>query len=91
MSLLPENLAEVGSIHISVLLEEDGTSTAFVISDLSNTEAIGHLTVALDRLRKRYRRAKREIGWEAKYKEPEEIIRSAWRWFEKHPKGYGAK
>ena len=51
MSLVPENLAEVGSIHISVLLEEDGTSTAFVISDLSNTEAIGHLTVALDRLR----------------------------------------
>ena len=51
MSPLPENLAEVGSIHISVLLEEDGTSTAFVISDLSNTEAIGHLTVALDRLR----------------------------------------
>ncbi len=35
--------------------------------------------------------AKATIGWEAKHKEPEEIIRSAWRWFEKHPRGYGEK
>jgi UDP-glucose 4-epimerase len=33
--------------------------------------------------------AKRELGWEAKHKDPETIIRSAWNWFEKHPRGYG--
>jgi UDP-glucose 4-epimerase len=34
-------------------------------------------------------RAKKLLGWEAKYKDPETIIRSAWNWFNKHPKGYG--
>lgn len=34
-------------------------------------------------------RAKAVLGWEAKHKDPEGIIRSAWNWFEKHPKGYG--
>jgi len=34
-------------------------------------------------------RAKKLLGWEAKYKDPETIIRSAWNWFSKHPKGYG--
>ena len=33
-------------------------------------------------------RAKSLLGWEAKYKDPEAIIRSAWTWFEKHPNGY---
>jgi UDP-glucose 4-epimerase len=33
-------------------------------------------------------RAKELLGWEAKYKDPETIIRSAWNWFEKHPRGY---
>ena len=33
-------------------------------------------------------RAKKILGWEAKYKDPEAIIRSAWNWFSKHPKGY---
>jgi len=33
-------------------------------------------------------RAKMLLGWEAKYKDPETIIRSAWNWFSKHPKGY---
>jgi UDP-glucose 4-epimerase len=33
-------------------------------------------------------KAKQTIGWEAKYKDPETIIRSAWNWFSKHPKGY---
>jgi UDP-glucose-4-epimerase GalE len=32
--------------------------------------------------------ARQALGWEAKYKDPETIIRSAWNWFEKHPKGY---
>ena len=32
--------------------------------------------------------AKEVLGWQAKYKDPETIIRSAWKWFEKHPKGY---
>jgi len=34
-------------------------------------------------------KAKQTIGWEAKHKDPESIIRSAWNWFSKHPKGYG--
>jgi UDP-glucose 4-epimerase len=29
------------------------------------------------------------LGWEAKYTDPEQIIRSAWNWFAKHPQGYG--
>jgi UDP-glucose 4-epimerase len=32
--------------------------------------------------------AKKVLGWEAKYKEPEAIVRSAWNWFSRHPKGY---
>jgi UDP-glucose-4-epimerase GalE len=35
-------------------------------------------------------RAKQLLGWEARYKDPEPIIRSAWAWFEKHPRGYGS-
>ena len=34
-------------------------------------------------------RAKTLLGWEARYKDPEAIIRSAWNWFAKHPRGYG--
>jgi len=34
------------------------------------------------------RHAKSVLGWEAKYKDPDTIIRSAWNWFEKHPRGY---
>lgn len=34
-------------------------------------------------------RAKQLLGWEAKFKDPEAIIASAWKWFEKHPCGYG--
>jgi UDP-glucose 4-epimerase len=33
-------------------------------------------------------RAKSLLGWEAKHKDPETIIRSAWNWFSKHPGGY---
>ncbi|HEX4053371.1 MAG TPA: UDP-glucose 4-epimerase GalE [Tepidisphaeraceae bacterium] len=33
-------------------------------------------------------RAKKLLDWEAKYKDPQTIIRSAWNWFSKHPKGY---
>lgn len=33
-------------------------------------------------------RAKELLGWEAKYKDPETIIRSAWNWLSKHPNGY---
>ena len=32
--------------------------------------------------------AKAAIGWEARYKTPEPIIRTAWDWFQKHPDGY---
>jgi UDP-glucose 4-epimerase len=33
-------------------------------------------------------RAKSLLGWEAKYKDPQTIIQSAWNWFSEHPKGY---
>jgi UDP-glucose-4-epimerase GalE len=33
-------------------------------------------------------RARQVLGWEAKYKDPEAIIETAWRWFSAHPKGY---
>jgi UDP-glucose 4-epimerase len=32
--------------------------------------------------------AKHTLGWEAKYKDPETIIRSAWNWHSRHPNGY---
>lgn len=34
-------------------------------------------------------RAKELLSWEAKYNDPETIIRSAWNWLSKHPRGYG--
>ncbi len=37
------------------------------------------------------KKAKDLLGWEAKHKDPESIIRSAWNWFQKHPKGYAGK
>jgi UDP-glucose 4-epimerase len=33
-------------------------------------------------------RAKQLLGWEAKHKDPETIIGSAWNWFKDHPRGY---
>ncbi len=33
-------------------------------------------------------RAKQLLGWEAKHKDPQTIIQSAWNWFSKHPRGY---
>ena len=36
-------------------------------------------------------RAKSLLSWEAQYKDPEAIIRSAWNWFKNHPRGYGSK
>jgi len=32
--------------------------------------------------------AKKLLGWEAKHKDPESIIRSAWNWHKDHPRGY---
>lgn len=32
----------------------------------------------------------RELGWKAKYTDIDEIIATAWRWFEKHPDGYAS-
>lgn len=34
-------------------------------------------------------RARELLGWEARYRDPEEIIASAWRWMQAHPQGYG--
>jgi UDP-glucose-4-epimerase GalE len=35
-------------------------------------------------------RAKALLGWEAKHKDPQTIIQSAWNWFSKHPRGYAS-
>jgi len=32
--------------------------------------------------------AKQELGWKPKYNSLEDIIRSAWEWYKKHPDGY---
>jgi UDP-glucose 4-epimerase len=37
------------------------------------------------------KKAKDLLGWEAKHKDPETIIRSAWNWFQNHPRGYAGK
>ncbi|HWE03226.1 MAG TPA: UDP-glucose 4-epimerase GalE [Tepidisphaeraceae bacterium] len=36
-------------------------------------------------------RAKESLGWEAKHKDPETIIQSAWNWHKDHPRGYAKK
>jgi len=33
---------------------------------------------------------KRELGWSAKFTNLDEIVRTAWNWFSKHPNGYDA-
>ncbi len=33
-------------------------------------------------------RAREVLGWEARYKDPEAIIASVWRWMQAHPRGY---
>jgi UDP-glucose 4-epimerase len=33
-------------------------------------------------------RARELLGWEARHRDPETIIRSAWNWFSRHPRGY---
>jgi UDP-glucose 4-epimerase len=32
---------------------------------------------------------KRELGWSAKYTNLDEIVKTAWTWFQKNPNGYG--
>jgi len=34
------------------------------------------------------RRAKTELGWEPKYADVKSIVKTAWAWHQKHPKGY---
>ena len=36
-------------------------------------------------------RARRELGWEPRWTDLEDIIASAWRWHRAHPKGYGGR
>ncbi|HUT94481.1 MAG TPA: UDP-glucose 4-epimerase GalE [Thermoguttaceae bacterium] len=35
------------------------------------------------------RKIQGELGWSPRYTEIDEIVASAWRWFERHPEGYG--
>ena len=35
------------------------------------------------------RKIERELGWKAKITDVDQTVASAWRWFEKHPDGYG--
>jgi UDP-glucose 4-epimerase len=32
----------------------------------------------------------RELGWKAKYTEIDAIVETAWKWFERHPRGYAS-
>ena len=34
-------------------------------------------------------RARKELGWQPKYEDPEVIIQSVWNWLKDHPDGYG--
>lgn len=34
------------------------------------------------------RRITAELGWKAKITDPDEIVRTAWNWFSRHPRGY---
>jgi len=34
-------------------------------------------------------RIKAELGWSARHTEIDDIVATAWNWFEKHPRGYG--
>ena len=36
------------------------------------------------------RKIQSELGWSARYTDIEEIVATAWKWFEKHPDGYDA-
>lgn len=36
-------------------------------------------------------KARRELGWTPKFKSIEPIVETAWRWHNKHPKGFGRK
>ena len=36
-------------------------------------------------------RIKKELGWTPKFPELDRIIESAWRWFQRHPKGYQSR
>jgi UDP-glucose 4-epimerase len=35
-------------------------------------------------------KVKRELGWSASITDLDEIVASAWKWFQKHPRGYGS-
>jgi len=37
------------------------------------------------------RKIQTELGWSPRYTEIDDIVASAWRWFERHPEGYGEK
>ncbi|HMC27305.1 MAG TPA: UDP-glucose 4-epimerase GalE, partial [Verrucomicrobiae bacterium] len=32
---------------------------------------------------------KRELNWQPQYPELQDIVKSAWTWFQSHPNGYG--
>ena len=52
MPEVPDNVTEIGFIRVSsVLTESGGTHTAFGLSGIGAEEAIGRLTVVIDRLR----------------------------------------
>ena len=34
-------------------------------------------------------KAREALGWQAKWTNIDEVVRSAWNWFEAHPNGYG--
>lgn len=55
---LPESTAVLGSIEIALVLKDDGdTGMVYGYDGVNATEAIGYLTVVLDRMREQERLA----------------------------------
>lgn len=52
---LPDDVVEVGSVHIAVGMGEDGTGCAYEYDGLSPEAAIGYVTTVLDQLREEVR------------------------------------
>jgi UDP-glucose 4-epimerase len=93
--LAAEHLADGGSTRTYNLGSETGTSVREMI-DLTR-KVTGHAIPAVDaprrpgdpaRLVATSARIRNELGWNPRYDDPEDIIRTAWRWHQAHPRGY---
>jgi UDP-glucose 4-epimerase len=94
--LAAEHLAAGGGSRTYNLGTETGTSVLEMI-ELAR-QVTGHPIPAREaprrpgdpaRLVASSARIRSELAWSPRYGDPEAIVRTAWRWHEKHPRGYG--